>query len=274
MLRKIFSMLPPGLIRYFGTLQFKMPFLRPLILRVAASATSGEGVIQRGVGQGLKFDATGGYPGYQLGTTEPVEQELLASVLKEGKVFYDLGANIGFYGVLAARLVGPSGHVYMFEPFEPSVKAIQKNMGLNGFTNYTVEQVAVSNESGEISLGMGDNSAKHSIEKAQDSGESSFRVKSVSIQDYIQQNNARLPDVIMIDIEGAEIMALEGMLGVLEKAKPVILCEVHWLGDAFPDFVEKKIVPLGYKVTTYEGGELSREHVRFHAVMRPISPRV
>ena len=59
-LRKAAGMLPTGLVRYVGHLYFRVPLLAPVIRRVGATLAEGEGVIQSGVGKGLRFDATGG----------------------------------------------------------------------------------------------------------------------------------------------------------------------------------------------------------------------
>jgi len=66
---------------------------------------SGEGIIQRGEGEGLKFDASNCNPGYLTGTSELEEQRVLVSNLSRGDVFYNLGENAGFYAVIAAREV-------------------------------------------------------------------------------------------------------------------------------------------------------------------------
>src|SRR4051794_32864724 len=114
--------MPSSLLRAVGRLQFRAPWLHRLILSFAGPATSRPGIIRHGIGAGLHFDATGGQPGYLFGTSEPQEQALLKQWLKPGAVFYDVGANIGFFSTLAGRLVGNTGAVYAFEPFPESAE--------------------------------------------------------------------------------------------------------------------------------------------------------
>ena len=149
MVQHLFRLLPPSLIRWLGQLQYRMPVLQPIIQEGSRLVRRGVHVIPHGPAQGLRFDPCGSLPGYALGTTEPEEQEALVSWLQSGQVFYDIGANVGFFAVLAARLVGPTGKVYAFEPFPQSTEAIRKNAALNGFEQIVeVWQGAVSDRSG------------------------------------------------------------------------------------------------------------------------------
>ena len=148
MLERIAEFIPSSLLRFIGRLQYRIPVLGPTIRRAAARIASGEGVIQRGVGAGLKFRASVPVAGYRLGTTEPELQEALAEHLKKGDVVYDLGANVGFYTLLSARLVGPEGHVYAFEPYPKSAETTRHNLAINGFDHATVINKAVADKPG------------------------------------------------------------------------------------------------------------------------------
>src|SRR5262249_6954745 len=79
----------------------------------------------------------------------------------------------------------------------------------------------------------------------------------------------RPPDLLLVDIEGSEIDALEGGLEMIAQHRPVIMVEVHWLGQAFIDFVQRALLPLGYTATTYQGGPLIAEKKRYHAILVP-----
>ena len=207
MILRIISLLPPNFIRFVGQLQFQVPLLHKIISSVTNRLYATEGTIKHGLGAGLRFNATGGNPGYLLGTTEPKEQQTLGKYLKEGYVFYDLGANIGFYSTIAARLVGQNGQVYAFEPFPTSANAARLNAELNNFQNISVIEAAVSNKTGTVSFTLGEASRNHKISTSP--GE--LQVPCVSLDNYIEEANLRLPNVVMIDIEGAEVDALQGM---------------------------------------------------------------
>lgn len=268
LLKRVARAMPPGVVRWIGALQFKVPLLGGLIRRTASWAATGEGIIQEGIGKGLRFDATGGYFGYLAGTSEPEEQALVAKHLKEGMVFYDIGANIGFYAVLGARLVGAKGHIYAFEPFAQSAQAVHRNVQLNNFDNVTIVEAAVSDKNGVVRFASDELSAKNKIVGSNESSNTT-EVQSITLDVWAAQTNARLPDVIMIDIEGAEIGALQGMHDLLSRSRPVLLCEVHWLGEKMIDYCESVLKPLGYTVSTYAGAPLPHDTVRYHLYAVP-----
>lgn len=266
MLQFITSKIPASLIRFIGRLQFKIPALKRIINVVGQRVVAGEGTIQRGIGKGLRFDATGCNPGYLTGTTEPEEQKLLAEVLENGSVFYDLGANAGFYAVAGARLTGENGNVYAFEPTPQLADRIRYNAQMNGFENIEVVEAAVCDENGTIEFGADGLSIQNSIQRANQ--DNAIEVPALTLDEW--STDKPKPDVIMIDIEGAEIEALRGALTLLREYRPILMVEVHWLGQAFVDFVEDELVPLGYQATRYDGSPLpTGRSERYHALIRP-----
>jgi FkbM family methyltransferase len=261
----IIRLLPAGLLRYLGQLQFRVPFLRRLTLWAGARLAASEGVIQRGIGRGLRFRAVGGYPGYLLGTSEPEEQALLESFLPESGIFYDVGANIGFYSTLAAKMVGPGGHVFAFEPFPGSAASCRYNAGINGFHHVSVIEAAVSSRDASAKLELGTSTATHFLGV----GDAGIEVEVICIDHWRLQSGAPGPSLVMIDVEGAEIEVLKGMRETIRECRPVIMVEVHWLGVGFIEYVQSELVPLGYRATTYAGEALPTENVRYHALLRP-----
>lgn len=252
-----------------GRLQFAVPMAGRFIRFVSRLVVGKRGKIMRGVGAGLNFDATGGFPGYILGTTEPQEQRILARLLKPGETFYDVGANIGFYSTLAGRLTGPSGRVYAFEPFPESAASARRNAEMNDFDHVQVIEAAVTREDQIISLAIGESPAHHSTAHAEN-GEKSLKVRATSI-DSFSQESASQPDIIMIDVEGAEMDVLHGMIGTIRSCKPTILCEVHWIGEEFNQFCDRFLAPLDYTVMTYSGEPIPNKLERYHALL--LSPR-
>ena len=151
MLRQLVALLPPRAIRFAGRLQW-LPVVGPAVGYVGRRLVAGEGTIKYGVGAGLRIDATGLAPGFVLGTSDPLEQAALAEHLKPGGVFYDIGANAGFFCLLAARVVGDRGRVYAFEPHPGFATLARKNAGLNEFGWVEVVEAAASDEVGETTL--------------------------------------------------------------------------------------------------------------------------
>jgi FkbM family methyltransferase len=263
MLRQIVSRLPPGVVRAVGRAQFRSPLIARGV-RLATGRLTSAGTIRHGVGAGLRFDATGGYPGYLLGTSEPEEQAFVAAHLVPGGVFYDIGANVGFYSTIAARLVGPTGHVYAFEPHPTSAASADQNAQLNGFTNVTVVPAAVSDTDGRTTLSLAEISAKNHL--ADGPG---IEVDVITLDHWRRRCDARPPTLVMIDAEGAELNVLDGMRETLVEHRPVVCCEVHWLGDRFLDYCRRDLAPLGYRVTNLDGGSWP-SHGRWHAALFPM----
>ena len=83
---------------------------------------------------------------------EDLETRWILHTIRAGDVFVDVGANIGYYTVIAAKIVGDQGHVYAFEPDPTSFAILKANVERNGLANVTLEQKALSNEPGSLRL--------------------------------------------------------------------------------------------------------------------------
>ncbi len=266
-LRRLAALLPQPFMRRLNEAQHHHErlagILRPLGDRVAA----GEGTIHRGPAAGLRIDASGRMPGYVLGTADYEEQRWLTTHLKCRDTFYDVGANIGFFTLLAAKLVGSEGHVVAFEPLAANVEQLRRNVALNGFANVTVVAAAISaRESvGLFSLGRSGRDQGKLVET--DSPGDSVRVPVTTIDAAVSSNLLRPPAVMKIDVEGEEINALRGARDTIIRHRPTLLVEVHWLARRFLDFVDETLIPLGYRAETLSGDRLPAEPARFHAVL-------
>ena len=263
--RSLTTRIPPSLVRAVGRAQSRNAVLQRLVKAATPALTAGEGTIARGCGQGLRFDATGGYPGYLLGTSEPEEQAVLAAHLGPGMTFFDIGANIGFFSTLAGRLVGPTGRVVAFEPFPESARRASRNAQLNGFEHVSVVEAAVGASTGSVTLHL-DESATHKV--TEEPKGPSLVVDQLAIDEWMPGAQVPSPDVVMIDVEGAELDVLAGMKETIAASQPVIMCEVHWLGRDFPEFVEEHLAPLGYTARSLDGAPMQDEG-RWHAILEP-----
>ena len=98
------------------------------------------------------------------GMWEPAETALIRSQLKPGDTFIDVGANFGYYTVLASKLVGPTGRVIAFEPDPRSFQLLERNVARNGCTNVVLEQKALADKPGTLTLHVSDsNRGAHSV---------------------------------------------------------------------------------------------------------------
>jgi FkbM family methyltransferase len=262
----ILKLLPAPLIRTAGRLQFRFPVLSGPI-NFLGQLVAGSGVIPRGAGKGLRFNGRGCSPGYVAGTSAPFEQALILKHLLPGMVFYDVGANAGFYAIIGARAVGPMGRVYAFEPMPKLAARVRENADLNSLTNLAVVEAAVSDVDEAVTFGARGPLSMWNSMCAAGTDVEKITVQSVRLDTFSSQH--RPPNVIMVDIEGDEIRALQGGLKTIAKHRPLLMVEVHWLGQAFLDFFESVMKPLGYSGTTYNGEALPAEPKRYHALLVP-----
>src|ERR1700733_12887928 len=123
----IFGILPSRLLCFISRNQWRSKTLRRVCVWGASWLKGQDGVILHGVGKGLKFNAAASHSAFILGNHELEVQELLAAVLRPGMVYYDAGANVGFFAVIVARLVGPSGQIVCFEPLPENARQIEYN---------------------------------------------------------------------------------------------------------------------------------------------------
>ena len=179
------------------------------------------------------------------GGGEPEVQAAVVEHLRPGMIFYDVGANIGFFSLQAARLVGETGRVVAFEA-DPEIAArLRANAARNFFSWITVEQKAVCAEPHDVFFQRADPAASpdrglgHIINRETPG---SIRVGGVSLDDYTR--NAPAPDFIKCDVEGAEVEVFRGAERLLRERHPGILCEMH--SDENRRALEATFVGFGY----------------------------
>jgi FkbM family methyltransferase len=199
----------------------------------------------------LRFNAGGSAPSFALGTSELWVQSALADVLAPGMTFYDVGANVGFYTILAALRVEGSGRVYSFEPVPSSAKAINYNLRLSGFEHVTVMPFAVSDRSGECRINVSRESFWSRLDwlPAPRGHDAVINAASITLDGLLASADCKPPDVVKIDVEGAELAVLDGMSRMLRSSRPVIICELH--GTSVE--VKRRLERAGYTVRLLEG---------------------
>jgi len=208
--------------------------------------------VERGPGEGLWLELnprTGQQ--YLRGEVEPAIQEILLERLKPGMVFYDLGANIGFFSLLAARLVGAAGQVFSFEPDPEIAGRLRRNIARNGFINGTVVEAGVWSANGDLIFVAADQSAPdRGVGKfvAGESAAAGTPKRCVALDGFF--HSAPTPDVIKCDVEGAEIEVFRGAAKLLEARHPLILCEMH--SAANDKFLREYFIRLGYRVESVD----------------------
>lgn len=160
--------------------------------------------------------------GCWLGSFEHEKQRLMSSMLRPGDTMYDVGANVGYYTLLASHRVGPNGHVVAFEPLPSNVQLIQRHLRLNRARNVVVEEAAVSDHDGRARFAP---HASNAMGKLSDTG--NVDVMMVSLDSIVKSGRFPDPNVLKVDVEGAELAVLRGAVGLLERARPTILLATH-----------------------------------------------
>lgn len=150
----------------------------------------------------------------EQGTLKVVEK-----YLKPGSLFVDVGANVGLFSLLAARIVGPSGRVVAIEPAPAAAQALRATVDANGLgTIVSVKEIAAGAEQGLGTLSVAQNST-HSSLVAGDGAATNVVATIAPLDDAL---DGMLPDMVKIDVEGFEANVIEGMKAIF-RANPDVL---------------------------------------------------
>jgi FkbM family methyltransferase len=201
------------------------------------------------------------------GTLEPPVQEALRRLLAPGDVFYDIGANVGFFTLLGARLVGPGGRVVAFEPVPWCARAVGHNIELNGFEHAQIRAEAVGDaDGGARLLVVGEASWSHLESTGRHADvRDEIEVTVVSLDSLVASGAIPPPDVLKIDTEGAELQAIEGARETIARRRPAIVCELHDTNEAFVALMDE----LGYDTTNLDGPAAVAGAGPVHALAQP-----
>lgn len=164
---------------------------------------------------------------FWYGSYEKKEVITMQTFLTADSVVVDIGANIGYYSLMAAKKA-PAGHIYSFEPVRNNLEKLERNISLNGVTVIHPIKAAISNISGSttVYVSADDNSGMSGLRSAENfSGESEI-VKCFALDDAVTEYNLPKIDLIKIDVEGSEVNVLQGMKNTRSQQKPVLLIEV------------------------------------------------
>src|ERR1700691_3168087 len=171
-----------------------------------------------------------------FGTYEPAQTALFCELVKPGDVVYDVGAHFGYYALLASKLVRTEGRVLAFEPSPPNLARLYRHIELNRSSNVQVLELAVSDREGSAHFETRTGSGLGHIAPA-----GPVEVK-VTRLDALQ--GSPLPNVMKIDVEGAEVGVLQGAASLLASAKPTIFLSLH--GDGLKKACLEILAGYGY----------------------------
>ncbi|MCD4650610.1 MAG: FkbM family methyltransferase [Candidatus Cloacimonetes bacterium] len=191
---------------------------------------------------------------------------IFESLIKKVSTFYDIGANIGYYSLLAAKL-NPKIQVVSFEPARGPHFYLKENIKLNGFTNIIAEPLAIDGLEGEIEFFEIPN-RKYSYLKYNLAGEGNVgsktnvrdftrhKVNAVTLDNYVKSHQGQSIDLVKMDTEGSEHIVLTNAGELLTKQKPIVICETLFNYNEME--LEKIMNKLGYQFYNHISGKLHR----------------
>ena len=181
-------------------------------------------LVLQGSLRGKKWIVGSSNHGCWLGSYEFDKQKRFAESLVRGQVVYDVGAHVGFYTLLASSLIGKEGQVVAFEPYPRNLEFLHRHVQMNRCSNVKIVPVALADRTGTSSFQKNPDYVNSTGRLASDG---SIMVSVDSIDNMIARKELLPPDVIKMDIEGGEYLALRGAIETLEKNHPLIFLATH-----------------------------------------------
>ncbi len=163
-------------------------------------------------------------PWYQENLWEPPVQLALRDLCQPGDTVFDVGANFGGLATVMSRMVGPKGIVCAFEASPRIIDKCQRNLVLNGCHNTQLFHTAVYHKSySSVPIYLGSH-LNDSIYNHPEGQEAAYQVSTLALDDFVEHTNL-VPNVIKMDIEGAEFDAIQGAIKTIVTAKPHLILE-------------------------------------------------
>jgi FkbM family methyltransferase len=191
--------------------------------------------------------------------------DLVKNEIKKGDVVIDIGAHIGYYTVLFAKLVGPEGRVFAFEASPTNFEILKKNVNVNGYQNVTLNNKAVSDKDGKLTLYItGRTSAENFLFKPENFVGSSkikdtIEIDSITLDEYFRDFKGQI-NFLKMDISGAEPRVIKGMGSILSKNDSLKI-QQEWWPNAIrthgnePDSHLKLLTQMDYKIYEIDGAK-------------------
>ena len=234
------GLLPRRLVKRVASLQWRHPVFARLYPYIAGFFRNQDGTIQQGAGKGLRFNVGGANVGCLLGTFELVVQDAFVKFVAPGMTVYDVGANVGFYTVIAARLASPGGRVVAFEPHPTNARHISHNARLNPTLPIEVRAEALGAFDGQTVFRLSEDATWGQIDglrspQGRTVGELTVPLRRLDSFDGMLPP----PALIKIDVEQAEVDVLEGGRETIRQRQPILFIELHGTNSGVADFFDR-----------------------------------
>lgn len=207
---------------------------------------------------------------YWLGFYEIDVQRIFHNMIRPGFIIYDIGAYLGFFSLLAGRLTGPKGRVFAFEPIPKNTERIQQHIHLNQMGWVFCISKAVMGKTGKArTKAYLDRDDWASFIEESDSLESGLElvVELTTLDEFVFREGHPAPNLIKIDVEGAEGEILSGAQRLLREFKPVVICELH--GHELAKQVYEELNSLEYRFNNLRGHKLTSIPDYGHIIAQP-----
>jgi FkbM family methyltransferase len=245
------------------------------LLRIARKARDGRyETINTGPAAGLRLPRRLASAHYAEAPNELPVQQAIAAELRPGDVFFDVGANVGFFSLIASRIVSPTGTVVAFEPVPEIAHQLEANARINGLKNIRVLNMAVAERDGEMRLQLTAHPGGATLEGF---GRPHDRTGTISVpartlDSLIAIGEVPAPSVIKIDVEGAEAAVLVGATATLAKHHPALIYE---LDASTTSEIEAKAAEVGKLLHSagYVTKPLPRSYSGEHLVLHFLAQR-
>ncbi len=194
------------------------------------------------------------------------ETRLFRELIAPGMVVIDVGANIGYFSLLASTLVGSGGCVHAFEPDPVNCGLLRKNVRMNHASNIKVVQAALSNNNEPLQLFLNsDNKGDHRIWEATGEARTRISVKAMTLDQYLNETGTA-PKFIKIDVQGAEGYVLDGMKDTLAQSALSYLILEFWPEalrkcQTDPQRLIKQIADAGFTIRVVADDQLLGKNV-------------
>lgn len=179
------------------------------------------------------------------GRYDPSAVRVLSASVWPGMTVYDVGAHVGYLTLLAAQRVGRQGRVIAFEPLPLNLRYLRGHLRANHLGQVSLVEACVSDRTGPVHFDLGKGTGRGRLQPMVDG-----RFRSVTIDEEVAAGRLPAPDFIKMDVEGAELLALQGARQTLLTHRPEILLSVH--GEQLKHDCSTFLTGLGYTVLAGE----------------------
>lgn len=184
-----------------------------------------------------------------LGTYEKRQSHEFAARSLHSNVFWDLGAHVGYYSLLFKKL-NFKGKVFAFEPMKFNADLFRRHMSLNHVEHITLFENAVSLQKGILRFNTGATSVAGRLDDA-----GLLEIVTIKLSEWVKESRIEMPDLIKMDIEGAEFDVLTDLKSILCARKPAIFLSTH--GEAIHRECVKLLKSIGYQLTPLDVKDLN-----------------